>query len=75
LIISCGVLWIMTKNLLNTIHALQNTAIGNCRKRIEEAALRAKGAIGSDPKEGDAPCTCHEPQCGVTSILKRKHGL
>ena len=65
----------MTKNLLNTIHALQNTAIGNCRKRIEEAALRAKGAIGSDPREGEAPSSHREPQCGVTSVLRRKHGL
>ena len=65
----------MTKNLLKTISSLQNTAIGNCRKRIEEAALRAKDAIGSDQTAGDTQCTCHESQCGVTSILKRKHGL
>jgi hypothetical protein len=65
----------MAQDLLKTISVLQNTAIGNCRKRIADAALRAKGIIGSDPPDAEAPGPCKKPQCGVTSVLKRKHGL
>jgi hypothetical protein len=65
----------MAQDLLKTISVLQNTAIGNCRKRIEDAALRAKGIIKSDPPDADAPGPYQKPQCGVTSVLKRKHGL
>jgi len=65
----------MAQDLLKTISTLQNAAIGNCRKRIEDAALRAKGIIRSGPKDADIPCQCQEPPHGVTSVLKRKHGL
>jgi hypothetical protein len=65
----------MVQDLMKTISALQNTAIGNCRKRIADAALKAKGLIGSDPPESDTPNLCQKPPCGVTSVLKRKHGL
>jgi hypothetical protein len=64
----------MASDLLKTISALQNTAIGNCRKRIEAAAQKAKGIIGDAP-DADAPAPCGKPPCGVTSVLKRKHGL
>ncbi len=63
----------MAQDLLQTISTLQNTAIGNCRKRIEDAALKAKGIIRNGPKDADT--RCHEPPHGVTSVLKRKHGL
>jgi hypothetical protein len=65
----------MAQDLIKTISALQNAAIGNCRKRIADAALRAKGIIGNDPPDTENPEPCRKPQCGVTSILKRKHGL
>ncbi|MGA2120729.1 MAG: hypothetical protein ABSG49_01645 [Methanoregula sp.] len=65
----------MAQDLMKTISVLQNTAIGNCRKRIEDAALRAKGIIASNPPDTDAPGPCQKPQCGVTSVMKRKHGL
>jgi hypothetical protein len=64
----------MAKDLLRTISALQYTAIGNCRKRIEAAAQRAKGILG-DSTDADAPGPDRNPPCGVTSVLKRKHGL
>ena len=32
----------MAQDLLETISALQNTAIGNSRKRIEDAAAKTK---------------------------------
>jgi len=60
---------------MKTIGALQNAAVGNCRKRIADAALRAKGIIGTDPPDADTPDLYRKQACGVTSVLKRKHGL
>jgi hypothetical protein len=65
----------MAQDLMKTIGALQNAAVGRCRKRIADAALRAKGIIGNDPPDTDDTDLCRKPSCGVTSILKRKHGL
>jgi len=65
----------MAQDLLKTITALQNTAIGNCRKRIEDAAAKTKKILGSDPQDAGAQRTCGKPPRGVTSILKGKHGL
>jgi hypothetical protein len=65
----------MAQDLMKTIGALQNAAIGRCRKRIEDAALKAKGLIGSEPQDKKESCPCGKPPCGVTSVLKRKHGL
>jgi hypothetical protein len=63
----------MTQDLVDTISALQNAAVGRCRKRIEEAALRAKGIIRVDVP--DVPDMYRHTSCGVTSVLKRRHGL
>ncbi len=65
----------MAQDLMKTIGALQNAAVGRCRKRIEEAALKAKGLIGSEPPDAAPPFPGGKPSCGVTSVLKRKHGL
>lgn len=66
----------MVQDILQAINALKSTAVGRCRQRIEEAAQKARELRGSGQsekgKKQSAPC---EPQCGVTSILKRKHGL
>jgi hypothetical protein len=65
----------MARDIMNTISALQSAAVGNCRKRIADAALRAKGIIGADPPDPETPDLCRKPACGVTSVMKRKHGL
>lgn len=65
----------MAQDLMKTISALQNAAIGRCRKRIADAALKAKGIMGSEPPGEETPHPCGKPPCGVTAILKRKHGL
>jgi len=75
LIISIRGVRVMAQNLMKTISALQNTAVGKCRKRIADAALKAKGIIGNDPPDADTPTSFQKPQCGVTECLKRKHGL
>jgi hypothetical protein len=64
----------MTQDGMKTIGALRAAAVGNCRKRIEDAARKAKEMIGREPPE-DQGNVCGEPPYGVTSVLKRKHGL
>lgn len=65
----------MAQDLITTIGAMRDTAIGNCRKRIEDAARKAKGMIGNDIPEHEPETKNAPPACGVTSILKGKHGL
>nr|WP_319377042.1 hypothetical protein [uncultured Methanoregula sp.] len=65
----------MAQDLIKTIGAMRDTAIGNCRKRIEDAARKAKGMIGTETPECEPETKNAAPACGVTSILKRKHGL
>ncbi|MFA4826044.1 MAG: hypothetical protein WC593_12900 [Methanoregula sp.] len=66
----------MAQNILTAINALKNTAVGRCRQRIEEAAQKARELRGrGQTEEEKARSGAATPQCGVTSILKRKHGL
>jgi hypothetical protein len=66
----------MVKDILSAINALKNTAVGRCRQRIEEAAQKAREIRGcGQTGEEKKPSGSGEPPCGVTSILKRKHGL
>ena len=66
----------MVQDIINTINTLKNTAFGRCRHRIEEAAQKAReiqgGGQNTEDKKRSESC---KPPCGVTSILKRKHGL
>jgi hypothetical protein len=71
-----GVSLKMVRDVLKAIDALKNTAVARCRERIEEAALKARGLrAGGQEKEEMGRHGSSQPQCGVTSILKRKHGL
>ncbi|MDO9324466.1 MAG: hypothetical protein Q7T80_05850 [Methanoregula sp.] len=66
----------MVQDFLNAINTLKNTAVGRCRQRIEEAALKARELRGGGPTDNEMKQPRPgESQCGVTSILKRKHGL
>lgn len=64
----------MAQDLMKTIGALQETAIGRCRKRIADAALSARGLVRDDPAQ-DRHASPKNSTYGVTSLLKRKHGL
>jgi len=64
----------MTRDLEQTVKDLQNTAIGNCRKRIEEAAHKPKIPPDGD-HNGNVPCCERKTPRGVTSLLKDKYGL
>lgn len=66
----------MPKDFTATIGALRDAAVGRCRDRIEQAAIRARDLVGSgkpaDTAEERHPCG---KEYGVTSVLKQRHGL
>jgi hypothetical protein len=66
----------MVKDITKTINALRCTAVGRCRERLEEAALKAKGILknGQQVEKKETPPPS-EDQYSVTSLMKRKHGL
>jgi hypothetical protein len=66
----------MVKDITKTINALRCTAVGRCQERLEQAAQKAKAMLknGQPEEKKDSPPPCEE-QYGVTSLMKRKHGL
>lgn len=65
----------MVQDITKILKSLQTSAVNRCRERLDEAALRAKSLIGKgdvDEKKGPAH---DDKEYGVTSVLKRKHGL
>jgi hypothetical protein len=66
----------MVSDLTGTINALRCAAIGRCRERLDQAAQKAKGLLrnGQSLDQEDKTTPCNE-QYGVTSLMKRKHGL
>jgi hypothetical protein len=66
----------MVNDLSETINVLRNAAVGRCRERLEQAAQKAKGFLnnGQSLDQSDKHPPCKE-QYGVTSLMKRKHGL
>lgn len=64
----------MAQDITGIIRSLQTTAVNRCRERLDAAALKARGLIrrGEDDTGRD---TTRDEEYGVTSVLKRKHGL
>jgi hypothetical protein len=74
-LITKGFVWIVAKDITKIIRSLQTTAVSRCRERLDAAALKARSLI-SKGENGDEKGTAHEkPEYGVTSLLKRRHGL
>jgi hypothetical protein len=66
----------MVQDILKAINALKNTTVARCRDRIDEAARKARDVRGGGQnEETKKPAESCTPPCGVTSILKRRHGL
>jgi len=66
----------MVKDITKTIDALRFATVGRCRERLKYAAQKAKGLLKTgqvEEKDEEFP-PCKE-QYGVTSLMKRKHGL
>ena len=68
-------MWIVTKDITKVIRSLQTTAVNRCRERLDEAATKARDLICRG-ENGDGKAAGQEkPEYGVTSVLKRRHGL
>jgi hypothetical protein len=66
----------MVKDLTKSINELRCAAVGRCRERLEQAAQKAKGMLKNGQiEETEDPVPPSKEQYGVTSLLKRKHGL
>ncbi len=66
----------MVKDLTKTINSLRCIAVERCRERLDQAAQKAKGLIGNEqPVEQKEKPPCGEEHYGVTSLMKRRHGL
>ena len=66
---------IMKGDITGVIRSLQSTAVNRCRERIEEAALRARGLMGQKSTDEEKEAAPAKPEYGVTSVMKRRHGL
>jgi hypothetical protein len=65
----------MKGDVTGVIRSLQTSAVNRCRERIEEAALRERTLIGKQDPETAKGVVSEERESGVTSPLKRRHGL
>ena len=43
----------MAQDILDTVSTIRDAALGRCRKRIEDAAKKAKKIIRRNPAEGE----------------------
>ncbi len=64
----------MAQEITKILKSLQCAAVSRCRERLDEAAVRARGLITSGEKDADRD-DHGDKQYGVTSVLKRRHGL
>jgi hypothetical protein len=66
----------MTRDTNNKIERLKDLAINRCRERIEQAKCKAKEFInGENLKNQKENNTNRTQSYGVTSFLKKRHGL
>ena len=66
----------MAKDLTETIDAVRSMTIGRCRERIEQAARKTRGLLRNEQQdEQNIEQKGGEDQYGVSSLLKRRHGL
>ena len=66
----------MIRDVNNKIGKLKDMAIGRCRERIEQAACKAKELMNKPKSEGQKQETANYTQSsGITSFLKKRHGL
>lgn len=65
----------MAQDITGIIRSLQTTAVNRCRERLDAAALKARGLIRRGEDEPGNDAARDDPEYGVTSVLKRRHGL
>jgi len=74
-LISFSVVRTMAKDITKIICSLHTSAVNRCRERLDEAALKARGLISKGNDDNEKGAAQDKPQYGVTSLLKRRHGL
>jgi hypothetical protein len=65
----------VAKDLTGIIKSLQCSAVNRCRERLDAAALKARDLISKGENGDDKGPVNDTPEYGVTSLLKRRHGL
>lgn len=65
----------MAKDLTLVIRSLQCSAVNRCRERLDAAALKSRDLISKGETENGWAPKHDTPEYGVTSLLKRRHGL
>jgi hypothetical protein len=66
----------MVKDITKTINELRCIAVGRCRERLDQAAEKAKALLkNGQPVDEAEKSSSEKEQYGVTSLMKRRHGL
>jgi len=65
----------VAKDITKVIRSLQCSAVNRCRERLDAAALKARDLIGRNENDDEKGKVHDKPEYGVTSLLKRRHGL
>jgi CBS-domain-containing membrane protein len=65
----------VAKDITKVIRSLQCSAVNRCRERLDAAALKARDLIGRSENDDENGKVHDKPEYGVTSLLKRRHGL
>ena len=63
----------MAQDITKVIRSLHESAVNRCRERLDAAATRAKGLISRG--DDDDRARHNDEKYGVTSVLKKRHGL
>jgi hypothetical protein len=74
-LITTGVVRTVAKDITGIICTLHTSAVNRCRERLDAAALKARDLINRDRNDDQKGSPEEKPQYGVTSVLKRRHGL
>ena len=65
----------MASDITKIICTLHTSAVNRCRERLDAAALKARDLITTGGNTDEKCVTQEKPEYGVTSVLKRRHGL
>jgi hypothetical protein len=66
---------VMPQDLNTLIVRLKTSAVDRCRERIETAACKAKELLKGNKPENQIEVPPKVESHGVTSVLKKRHGL
>ena len=65
----------VAKDITRIICTLHTSAVNRCRERLDAAALKARELISKGENDDEKGTVHDKAEYGVTSLLKRRHGL